>query len=203
MGFFIFYEIFAGRWAMTEIGKTKIQGQSIKAMQGKGSKGLAAKEKGGHDAGQAVDGDVKLAMKAKLVEFLLVVKSEAKNNFATQIGVEKQRAGEGLDLEKLQYNGKPLTELSPEEAQVLVADDGYFGVSKTAERIAAFVLSGGGDNLERLQAGREGVQKGFQEAEEAWGGKLPEISYQTLDKALEMIDAKIKELGGSLVDIQA
>ncbi|MBU0680793.1 MAG: hydrogenase-4 component G [Proteobacteria bacterium] len=188
---------------MTEIGKTKLQGQPSKVMHEKTTKELDAKKMRGHDGEKAVDGDVKLAMKAKLVEFLLVVKSESKKNFEAQSGVKQRTTGEGLDLEKMQYNGKPLTELSPEEAQVLVADDGYFGVTKTAERIANFVLSGGGDNLERLQAGRAGVQNGFQEAEEAWGGKLPEISYQTLDKALEIIDTKIKELGGALVDVKA
>jgi hypothetical protein len=46
------------------------------------------------------------------------------------------------------------------------------------------------------------VQKGFQDAEQAWGGKLPEISYQTLNKALERIDARIQELGGALVDVR-
>jgi hypothetical protein len=188
---------------MTEIGKTKLQGQPSKAMHEETTKELAAKQMRGHDAEKTRDGDVKLAMKAKLVEFLLVIKSESKKNFEAQSGLKQRTAREGLDLEKMQYNGKPLTKLSPGEAQVLVAEDGHFGVTKTAERIANFVLSGGGDNLERLQAGRAGVQTGFQEAEEAWGGKLPEISYQTLDKALEIIDAKIKELGGVLIDVRA
>ncbi len=188
---------------MTDIGNTKLQGQSFKAVQEKIPKGLASKEKPGQDPAKALDGDVKLSMKAKLVEFLLVVKGETSKNFEMQSGVEQRAAGEGLDLENLQYNGKPLVELSPEEAQTLIAEDGYFGVTKTAERIAEFVLSGGGDDLERLQAGREGVLQGFQEAEVAWGGKLPEISSQTLNRALEMIDARINELGGALVDVRA
>lgn len=188
---------------MTDIGKTKLQGQAFKAVQEKNKSGMAAKERKGQDSPKAVEEDVKLSMKAKLVELLLVVKSEAKTSFETQAGVEHRNADAGLNLETLQYNGKPLTDLSPEEAQVLISDDGYFGVSRTAERIAGFVLSGGGDNLERLQAGREGVQKGFQDAEKAWGGKLPEISYQTLNKALEMIDVRINELGGMLVDVRA
>lgn len=188
---------------MIDIGKTKIQEQSFKAVHEKLTKGPTAKEKRGQESEKAVDVDVNLSIKAKIVEFLLVVKSEAKKNFETQSAVEQQAAGEGLDLTTLQYNGKPLSELSPEQAQVLIAEDGYFGVTQTAERISEFVLSGSNDNLERLQAGRQGVQKGFQEAEEAWGGKLPEISYQTFNKALEIIDARIKELGGALVDVRA
>lgn len=188
---------------MVDIGKTKIQGQQFKAGPEKFAKAGAAKEKGEHKPDKVADVDVRLSMKAKLVEFLLVVKSEAKDSFTTQSGVEQQTVGEGLDLEAMEYNGKPLTELSPEEAQVLIAEDGYFGVTQTAERIAEFVLSGAGDDLERLQAGREGVQQGFAQAEEVWGGKLPEISYQTYEKTLEMIDARISELGGSLVDVSA
>ncbi len=188
---------------MTEIGKTKPQGQPLRAVQEKEGKAQAARKSRGQGSGQAVAEEVKLTMKAKLVEFLLLVKSEARHNFENQTGLGQRAAGEGLDLEKMQYNGKPLTELSPAEAQVLVADEGYFGVTKTAERLADFVLFGGGDNLERLQAGREGVQTGFLEAEEAWGGTLPEISYQTRDKALTLIDARIQELGGSLVDVRA
>ena len=188
---------------MTEIGKTPLSGQPFKAGQEKLVKEQPAKEKREQTSGQAAVTDASLAMKAGIVDFLLVVKSKAAEGFATQSGVSQRGAGEGLDLEKLQYNGKSLAELSPTEAQTLIAEDGYFGVTKTAERIADFVLTGGGDSLERLQAGREGVQQGFQEAEQAWGGKLPVISYQTLAKALEMIDARINELGGSLVDVRA
>lgn len=188
---------------MTDIGKTKLQDQSLKAVQEKFTQAQTANEKRGQNLEKTTDVDAKLSIKAKLVEFLLVVKSEAKESFETQSGVKQRTAGEGLDLTTLQYNGTPLTELSPEEAQVLIAEDGYFGVTQTAERIADFVLSGAGDNLERLRAGREGVLKGFQDAEEAWGGKLPEISYQTFNKTLEMIDAKINELGGALVDVSA
>jgi|GEM_PF-788202 len=148
-----------------------------------------------------------LAMKAKMVEVLLVVKKETKTSVTTQAGIAQQATGEGqtgLDLAALTYNGKPLSELNPEEAQTLIAEEGYFGVKKTAQRIADFVLAGGGDNLDRLRSGRDGVLQGFAEAEKAWGGKLPEISYQTLNKALELIDKRVNELGGGTVlDVSA
>jgi len=188
---------------MIDIGKTKLQEQSFKTMQENFAKGPTTKEKPEQKSEKTVEVDVRLSIKAKIVEFLLIVKSETKKSFEKQSGLKHQSIGEGLDLTTLQYNGKPLTELSPKEAQILIAEDGYFGVTQTAERISGFVLSGANDNLERLQAGREGVLKGFQDAEGAWGGTLPDISYQTLDKALEIIDARIKELGGSLVDVTA
>lgn len=187
---------------MTDIGKLKGQGQPFNAGQEKLIKGQPAREKRGQASEKATIAEGTLSMKAKMVEVLLAVKAEAKEGFATQSGLVQRAAGQGLDLENLQYNGKPLVDLNPEEAQSLIAEDGYFGVTKTAGRIADFVLTGAGDSLERLKAGREGVQKGFQDAEQAWGGKLPEISYQTLNKALERIDARIQELGGALVDVR-
>lgn len=187
-----------------DIGKAQMQIQTLKNPQETAGKG-AAKAKT-DTANRAATTETNLTMKAKMVEVLLVVKKEAKTGFATQGGISQQaeKQEQGFDLTTLTYNGKPLSELNPEEAQALIAEDGYFGVAKTAQRIADFVLAGGGDNLNRLQAGREGVLQGFAEAEKAWGGKLPEISYQTLEKTLELIDARINELGGgSVLDVTA
>jgi len=105
-----------------------------------------------------------------------------------------------FNVSDLGYTGKPIATLTQDEASALVSEDGYFGVTKTSERIADFVVNGAGDDLEKLKAGREGMLKGFSEAEDAWGGKLPEISYTTMQKALEKVDARIAELGGSVLD---
>lgn len=179
-----------------DIGKAKTQ--TLNVPPEKPGKGAAAKEKSseGGDSSSAVE--VTLSMKAKLVEMLLSVKKETKAGIATQAGMNQRAADQeqGFDLATLTYNGKPLSEVSQEEAQSLIGEDGYFGVNKTAQRLADFVITGGGENLDRLQMGREGVLNGFQEAEQLWGGKLPEISYQTLNKTLELIDARIQELSG-------
>jgi hypothetical protein len=62
------------------------------------------------------------------------------------------------------------------------------------------VIQGAGNDLSKLQAGRSGMLQGFSEAEKLWGGKLPEISYTTMQKALEKVDARVKELGGNVLD---
>lgn len=54
-----------------------------------------------------------------------------------------------------------------------------------------------------LKAGREGILRGFKEAEELWGETLPDISYQTINKAVEAIDAKLAGLGESVLDSNA
>ena len=107
------------------------------------------------------------------------------------------------DKQDFTVDNTPLSQLTPDEAASLVGDDGYYGVAKTSQRIADFVLNGAGDDMERLQQGRTGVLRGFEEAEKAWGGKLPDISYQTIEKALKSIDDKISELGGNIVETTA
>ncbi|MFA6283482.1 MAG: hypothetical protein WCT30_09295 [Desulfurivibrionaceae bacterium] len=181
---------------ISEIGTARAQ--TLTAPPEKPGKSAAAKEKAPEAADRQGAVEVTLSMKAKLVETLLSVKKETKAGIATQSGMSQRAAGQdqGFDLATLTYNGKPLSEVSQEEAQALIGEDGYFGVPKTAQRLADFVITGGGEDLARLQTGREGVLSGFKEAEKLWGGKLPEISYQTLNKTLELIDARITELNG-------
>ena len=106
-------------------------------------------------------------------------------------------------LQGIGYDGKPIAELSQDEAAELVSEDGFFGIAQTSERIANFVLSGAGDNEDLLRAGRAGILQGFNEAEQMWGGKLPDISYKTIEKAVEMIDMRMHELGYSIIEEEA
>lgn len=100
----------------------------------------------------------------------------------------------GFSLKSIGYQGKAITELTPDEAKELISDDGFFGVSQTSQRVSSFVIGLAGDDLEALQEVRRGVIQGFEEAEKMWGGKLPEISYQTQEETLKIIDEKINEL---------
>ena len=141
------------------------------------------------------------SMQTKILQFNQLVKTETQYNAKTQNALT-QFNQLGQDLKSsLTYNNQPISELSPEQAGELVSEKGYFGVDQTSQRIADFVITGAGDDLERLKAGREGIIKGCEDAEKAWGGKLADISYQTLAKSLETIDEKIQELGGSVVDL--
>jgi len=101
------------------------------------------------------------------------------------------------------YEGKPIAELSQDEAAALVADDGIFGISQTSERIANFVIAGAGGDEDRLRAGREGMLQGFKDAERMWGGELPEISQKTMQAALEMVDKEMHSLGYSILNQEA
>ena len=103
-------------------------------------------------------------------------------------------------LSDIGYSGKPIAELSQDEATELVSEDGFFGITQTSERIANFVINGAGGDESMMRAGREGMIQGFKEAEAMWGGELPEISQETMAKAIEMVDKAMYDLGFSIIN---
>lgn len=96
---------------------------------------------------------------------------------------------QGLDYKIATDNSEiDLSTITPEEAQDLIADDGYFGVEKTSERIFNFAVGMAGGDPAKIDAIRQGVEKGFQEALDAFGGSLPDISYETYDTVMQKLD---------------
>ena len=148
---------------------------------------------------------VSISMNSQYILYAMDAQSTTKDNTLTQAGLSSQEqdvldflsgkeSQSGMNLENTGYTGKPIIELSQDEAKELVSDEGYFGVTQTSNRVANFVFSFAGDNLEILEKGREGIVKGFEEAKELFGGELPEISYKTQERTLALIDEKINSL---------
>lgn len=79
--------------------------------------------------------------------------------------------------------------MTQEEAQELISEDGYFGVEKTSQRIVDFAINGFGNDPSKLQEMKDAIDQGFLEAQDAFGGALPEISQQTYDAIMEKLDA--------------
>jgi hypothetical protein len=78
--------------------------------------------------------------------------------------------------------------LTPEAATELISEDGYFGVEKTSQRIVDFAISAFGNDPAKLTQMKDAIEKGFQEAADAFGGKLPDISHQTYTAVMEKLD---------------
>jgi hypothetical protein len=116
------------------------------------------------------------------------------NNSSVYDFLAGREIDQGFSLKSIGYEGKPITELTPDEAKNLVSNDGFFGIEQTSSRVSSFVFSLAGDDVESLKEARKGIVQGFKEAEQMWGGKLPDISYETQDKTLSIIDEKIAEL---------
>lgn len=101
---------------------------------------------------------------------------------------------QGMDLTIPTGNGElSLEEISQEEATELISDDGYFGIEQTSDRIVDFAVGVAGGDPTRIDAIRAGVEQGFNEALEAFGGWLPDISYDTYDAVMEKLDAWVGE----------
>lgn len=69
------------------------------------------------------------------------------------------------------------------QAQKDIAEDGYYGVQQTADRLFDFASALAGDDVDKMKKMQIAMQKGFDQATKAWGQKLPDISQKTMDAA--------------------
>ena len=67
------------------------------------------------------------------------------------------------------------------EAAKEVADDGYWGVEQTSERMFSFAKALAGNDPTKADSMLDALQKGYDEAAKQWGGELPEICQKTLE----------------------
>lgn len=74
------------------------------------------------------------------------------------------------------------------QAQKDIADDGYWGVSQTSQRIFDFAKALIGGDGEKMEEMRKAFEKGFKMATNTWGQKLPDISQRTYDATEKLFD---------------
>ena len=83
------------------------------------------------------------------------------------------------------------------QAQKDIAEDGYYGVKQTSERLFDFASALAGDDVDKMKEMQAAMEKGFKQATKAWGRDLPDISQKTLDAANKKFEeyyaAKAKE----------
>lgn len=75
------------------------------------------------------------------------------------------------------------------QAQADIAEDGYWGVTQTSDRIVDFAKALCGGDPDKIEEMRAAFEKGFKQAQETWGGELPEISQKTYEAVMEKFDA--------------
>ncbi|MCQ2498767.1 MAG: hypothetical protein MJ133_07255 [Lachnospiraceae bacterium] len=75
-----------------------------------------------------------------------------------------------------------------EQAKKDVAEDGYWGVKQTSQRLFDFASALAGDDVDKMKEMQKALEKGYKQAEEAWGGELPEISKKTLEAANKLFE---------------
>lgn len=78
-----------------------------------------------------------------------------------------------------------IDEATRAQAQADIADDGYWGVDQTSDRILDFAKALSGNDPEKADLLLDAFKKGFKEATKSWGQDLPDISQRTYDAVVE------------------
>jgi hypothetical protein len=79
-------------------------------------------------------------------------------------------------------------EATANQAKADIAEDGYWGVEQTSDRLVSFAKALAGSDPEKAENMINAVKTGYEQATKAWGGELPEICKQTLDATLKKLD---------------
>lgn len=82
------------------------------------------------------------------------------------------------------------------QAQADIAEDGYWGVNQTSQRILDFATALTGGDPDKIEDMRAAFEKGYKQAEEIWGGELPDICKQTYDAVFAGFDKMAEEAAG-------
>ncbi len=121
------------------------------------------------------EADARTAQFKDLVEKLIAKQSTAYGN-ATDIWSFLRSGDYTVDAE------------TKAQAQKDIAEDGYWGVKQTSDRIIQFATALTGGDPDKIEEMREAFKKGYKQAEKTWGGELPEISKKTYDEVLKKFD---------------
>ena len=98
--------------------------------------------------------------------------------------------GQATDIWKFLAKGEyTVDEETKKKAQEDIAEDGYWGVEQTSDRIVSFATALAGDDSSALEKMRDAFIKGYKQAEKQWGGKLPDISQKTYDAVMKKFDS--------------
>lgn len=74
------------------------------------------------------------------------------------------------------------------QAQADIAEDGYWGVEKTSDRIVDFAKALAGNDPDKMDEMKNAFIKGFKQATKTWGKELPDISQRTYNAVMEKFD---------------
>lgn len=75
------------------------------------------------------------------------------------------------------------------QAQADIAEDGYWGVEQTSDRILDFAKALAGNDPDKAEEMLAAFKKGYELATKSWGDELPDISKRTYDAVLKKFDA--------------
>lgn len=75
------------------------------------------------------------------------------------------------------------------QAQKDIADDGYWGVEQTSDRLVSMAQALSGGDAEKADEMIAAIKKGYEQATKAWGDHLPDICQKTIDAATKKLES--------------
>ncbi|MCR5798999.1 MAG: hypothetical protein K6G69_02895 [Lachnospiraceae bacterium] len=84
------------------------------------------------------------------------------------------------------------------QAQADIAEDGYWGVNQTSDRILDFAKALSGGDPSKIEELRDAFKKGFEMATKTWGDTLPDISQRTYEATMSKFDKWAEEANNLL-----
>lgn len=128
------------------------------------------------------DADARTAQLRSLVEQML--------------GKQANTFGQATDIWQFLRSGNYTVDPATKaQAQADIAEDGYWGVNQTSDRIIQFANALTGGDPDKIEEMREAFKKGYKQAEKTWGGSLPDISQRTYDAVMKKFDKLAEEAG--------
>ncbi len=124
-------------------------------------------------------------------------KQAEKNSISNLTGNDLEKAVVGL--KKGLENGTIAVDAATiEKAKADVAEDGYYGVNQTSDRLVGFAKALSGGDPKKIEELRDGIIKGFDKAAKVWGDELPQISKDTFNATMDKLDSWANENGITL-----
>lgn len=80
------------------------------------------------------------------------------------------------------------------QAQADIAEDGYWGVEQTSDRILDFAKALSGGDPTKAESLMNAFKEGYEKATKTWGGELPELCQRTYDATIQ----KFNDWAGSV-----
>lgn len=128
------------------------------------------------------------------------LKAEADERFAQLKGIVEKlllKQGGTFDVSNGLASAYRSLEVDPEtqaQAQADIAEDGYWGVEQTSDRILDFAKALAGTDSDMAEKMLEAIKEGFKQAGAAWGEDLPELCQDTMKASLKKVEDWISSL---------
>lgn len=146
----------------------------------------------------AIVSKLKLDQQNRIASMQSLVQKLLTKSVGESMGFEDLFNIDGLSDEEL--SGKNLAKTfreaaalaSPEDimqAKADVAEDGYWGVNQTSDRMVSMAIALTGGDTSKADEMMAAIEKGYEIATKAWGEELPQISKDTLEATREKLTA--------------